>query len=171
MLKKILTVALTLLFVELFLYLLHQSDNYAEFIPFGQLLADEWYISAYDCFLLLIAISMCGLYRFFGVAPRTVLRDIQTMFNGLQVSEAVLLVGIGLAMHFYGNPFLREIFLDLLNNVRDAPDHLRHAVLVSLPFWWLLIVGIISNRISNGPNQVTGSNHGSMHMPPPPFKP
>jgi len=109
------------------------------------------------------------------VSPKNVMRDLFGIVRGLtnRTSETILQIGAGLGMHFYGNPFLRRIFLDLLNNLRDSPDAFRHVVLVSIPFWWILSIGLVNKHGSNyspPSNQGSGGNQG-MQMPSAPWTP
>jgi len=173
--KKILTIILSVLFVDLFLYLWLRPDYLLEFVPFIQFIGEAYYISAYDCFFIVSAVIIYNLYRQYNVSPKIVLRELFSIIRGLTklTSDTALQIGAGVAMHFYGSPFLRRIFLDLLNNLRESPDSIRHVILVSIPFWWFLSIGLVNkygSKNSLPPNQGMGGHQG-MQMPSPPWNP
>jgi len=170
MAKKIITVLVTVLFVGLFMHLF-QSDNYLSFIPLIYLLkSGDLYIRAYDFFFVVSGAIIFGMYKLYGIYPKALLKEIGGWFRNLQAWEMIIMAGSGAATYFYANPFLLRLFDDPISALSGAPDPIRLVVMVSLPFWWLLIIGLISKSNLSQPIQSMPSNQG-MQMPQAPWNP
>jgi len=170
MAKKIITVSLTVLFVGLFMHLF-QSDNYLSFIPLIYLLKNgDLYIRAYDFFFVVLGVIIMGMYKLYGIYPKTLLREIGGWFRNLQAWELGIMAGAGVATYYYANPFLLRLFDEPVSALLGAPDPIRLVFMASLPFWWLLVIGLISKSNLSQPKQSMPSNQG-MQMPQPPWTP
>jgi len=82
-----------------------------------------------------------------------------------KLPDLAVIVGAGIVMHMFVNPFLVELFSAPLSDLVNAPDSIRHVVMASLPFWWLMVVGIINKSSLSQPMQSIPANQG-IQVPP-----
>jgi len=164
--NKVLIVASAVLSVELFMFFVNGSDHYADFIPLIRILTSgRFYLSAYDVFFLISVVIFCVLYRYFSIHPKTLMQQVRGMLSINKLPDLAVIVGAGIVMHMFVNPFLVELFSAPLSDLVNAPDSIRHVVMASLPFWWLMVVGIINKSSLSQPMQSIPANQG-IQVPP-----
>jgi len=167
--NKIITVIITVPFIELFLNLLQRSDGVTDFIPFFHVIqGGRFHVSAYDFFIMLSIFALTIFYRFFHTTPKACIQEIQSILSGMQALDIAMCAGIGVAMHMFICPLLYNFFSDPINVLSNAHDAIRHTVMVTLPFLWLLSVQIANEHLPGTRSQSMSSNQYGLQMSPPP---
>jgi len=166
--NKIITVIITVPFIELFLTLLQNSDGVTDFIPFFHVIqGGRFHVSAYDFFIMLSIFALIIFYRFLNTTPKACIQEIQSILSNMQALEIAICAGVGVVIHMFVCPLLYNLFSDPITVLSNSHDAIRHTAIVALPFLWLL--GIKSaNKNLTTQYPVMPSNQYGLQMSPPP---
>lgn len=166
--NKIITVIITVPFIELFLTLLQNSDGITDFIPFFHVIqGGRFHVSAYDFFLMLSIFALTIFYRFLHTTPKACIQEVQTILSNMQALDIAICAGVGVAMHMFVCPFLYSLFSEPINVLSNADDAIRRTAMLAFPFYWLLSIRIVNKSIT-AQLYSRPSNPQGFQMPSPP---
>ena len=166
--KRILAVASTIVFINLFITLRQWSDSPLDFIPFLDIFIERRLsIYAYDIFLAVTVLLYLLLYKKYGI-NLSVIKSIPSLFYHISLLDIGISIGTAIGTYFFICPFIFESLSDpILRLCRYTHDSIRHTVMMALIFGLLFILSILSKNSSTGAYYQSPPNQAPT-MPPPP---
>lgn len=166
--KRILAVASTIIFLNLFIVLRQWSDSIIDFIPFIDMFAERnLKVHAYDIFIVVTVLLFRVLYKKYSI-NLSVIKSIPSLFYPISRLDIGISIGTAIGTYLFICPFIFEFLSDpILRLCRYTHDSIRHTVMMALILCLLFIISILSKNSSTGAYYQSPPSQAPT-MPPPP---
>lgn len=140
--NKLLSVSVTVIFINLCLAVLQRSDRVKDFIPLVSTFSRKR-LTAYDFYLLVVILALKVLYTYFGISLSKIFALPHCLYPH-NIWEIIFMAVSGILSHFIIWPLLYQVFFLPIIVLKDAQQPIRKTALMLIPLLWLFVITILN---------------------------